>query len=60
MKCPHLIKWVISSCKALERPYTPSLFELDEYCMKREHRKCPFYLREILIISDIAEGNVTI
>lgn len=47
MKCPHLIKWVISSCKAVDRPYVPSLFELEEYCRTRSHRKCPFYLREI-------------
>jgi hypothetical protein len=58
MKCPHLVKWVISSCKALESPYTPSLFELDEYCTKKDHRKCPFYLREILNTADMAESNV--
>jgi hypothetical protein len=48
MKCPHLMKWVRSSCKAFERPYTPSMFELEEYCRRKEHRKCPFYLKDII------------
>ncbi len=49
MKCMHL-KTVsaVSCCKASERPYVPSLFELVEYCRKRDHRKCPFYLRGIV------------
>jgi hypothetical protein len=28
MKCTHLIKGRILSCKALERPYVPSLYQL--------------------------------
>lgn len=48
MKCPHLIKWVVSSCKALDKTYVPSLFELVEYCRTQEHRKCPFYLRDVV------------
>ncbi len=48
MQCPNLLKWVISSCKAVERPYVPSLFELEEYCSTGDHRKCPFYMRDIV------------
>ncbi len=49
MKCPHLIKWMITSCKAAgNRPYVPSLFELKEYCSTTSHRKCPFYMKDPL------------
>ncbi len=43
MKCPHLIKWVIESCKADCKPYVPSLSELEGFCKKEEHSKCSFY-----------------
>jgi hypothetical protein len=43
MKCPHLIKWVLFACKANEKPYFPSNFQLHEYCKTEEHKKCPFY-----------------
>ncbi len=49
MKCAHLIaSQEMQACSALEKPYMPSLFELGEYCKKKEHRKCPFYLRGII------------
>ncbi len=48
MQCPNLLKWIVSSCKAVERPYVPSLFELEEYCRTGDHRKCPFYMRDIV------------
>ncbi len=48
MQCPHLLKWTVSACKAVERPYVPSLFELEEYCRTMDHRKCPFYLRDLV------------
>jgi len=44
MKCPHLSKWVTFSCKANEKVYFPTDFQLEEYCKKREHKKCPFLL----------------
>jgi hypothetical protein len=28
--------------------YIPSLFELEEYCMSKDHRKCPFYLKGMI------------
>jgi len=42
------MKWSISSCKAFDKPYVPSLFELEEYCRTKEHRKCPFYLKDVI------------
>lgn len=57
MKCTHL-KTVstVSCCKASERPYVPSLFELGEYCRTTDHRKCPFYLKGI-VCTDRGEGD---
>ena len=47
MKCPHLIKCVIESCKADCKPYVPSLSELEGYCKNEDHRKCSFYLKDV-------------
>ncbi|OGW27439.1 MAG: hypothetical protein A2X59_07275 [Nitrospirae bacterium GWC2_42_7] len=60
MKCPHLIKWVIASCKALDKPYIPSIFELDEYCRTKDHRKCPFFLLDINNTSRNVEVGLTV
>lgn len=43
MKCPYLKKWVTFTCQALDRPYFPTAFQLNEYCKKKEHQKCPFF-----------------
>jgi len=43
IKCPHLTKWLTFACKAKEVLYFPSPFQLDEYCKRKSHRKCPFY-----------------
>ncbi len=51
MKCTHLIKGSTLFCKALEKLYIPSLFELAEYCRTKEHRRCPFYLKGIICMS---------
>lgn len=40
IRCPYLTKGICSAC---EKPYLPSPFELEEYCRRFEHRKCPFY-----------------
>lgn len=45
MKCPHLIKWLTIACKAKDKLYFPSPFQLQEYCNRKEHKKCPFYLK---------------
>ncbi len=47
MKCPHLVKWLTFACKATEKPYFPSEFQLHEYCKGKYHRKCPFYMSGI-------------
>ena len=44
MKCPHLGKWIIAECKAMDRPYVPSLFELEEYCRNQKYKRCPFFV----------------
>jgi len=43
MKCPHLLRWTVSSCKADAKPYVPSIFELDQYCTVRAYKNCPLY-----------------
>ena len=45
LKCPHLTKLLICTCKACEIPYAPTLFQLEEYCKSKQHEKCPFYLQ---------------
>jgi len=45
MKCPHLIKWLTFSCKASEKLYFPSPFQLQEYCKTKSHKKCPFLMQ---------------
>jgi hypothetical protein len=60
MKCPHLMKWVRVSYKAFERPYTPSMFELEEYCRRKDHRKCPFYLRNAISAARSVDSNLLV
>jgi len=43
MKCPHLTIWLTFACKASEKLYFPSDFQIEEYCRRKEHRKCPFF-----------------
>lgn len=46
MKCPHLMKWLSYSCKANEKPYFPSSFQIDEYCKGKFYKKCPFIIKK--------------
>lgn len=48
LKCTHLVKGKNVVCRALEKAYIPSLFQLVEYCRSGDYRKCPFYLRGIV------------
>lgn len=48
LKSMHLVNRTNAVCKALEKAYVPSLFQLVEYCRSGEYRKCPFYLRGIV------------
>jgi hypothetical protein len=54
------MKWVRASCKAFEKPYTPSMFELEEYCRRKDHRKCPFYLRNTISAARSVESNLLV
>jgi hypothetical protein len=53
MKCPHLIRWVTFGCKASNKLYFPSRFQLDEYCKKKAHKKCPFFLKKTDVEQEI-------
>lgn len=44
MSCPHLLKCTVSSCKADDKPYIPSVYELQEYCTVGAHERCPLYV----------------
>lgn len=47
-KCPNLVEWldwVIILCKKGERPYVPSLAEMQRYCKNNSFSKCPYYLK---------------
>jgi hypothetical protein len=46
MKCPHLNRWIVATCKIGERIYLPSVFQLEEYCRTKDHKKCPFLVRD--------------
>ncbi len=45
MKCPYLIKWLTFACKANDKIYFPSYFQLQEYCKCEGYKKCPFHLK---------------
>ncbi len=47
MKCPHLRRWTVAACRIDEKLYVPSVFQLEEYCRTREHRKCPFFVKRL-------------
>lgn len=47
MKCPHLNRWIVATCKIEERIYVPSVFQLNEYCKTRGHKKCPFFVTNV-------------
>lgn len=44
MSCPHLLNWTVSSCRADDKPYIPSIYELQEYCTVGAHERCPLYV----------------
>lgn len=45
MECPYLNNWRVVTCIVNNKLYIPSLFELEEYCKTKSHKKCPFLLR---------------
>ena len=44
MKCKFLVDDITPSCIAGEFSYVQTSFQVEEYCKKAEHRKCPFYI----------------
>jgi hypothetical protein len=42
MHCPHLLH-IDNSCDVIRPRYTPSEFEVDEYCATEQHLRCPLY-----------------
>lgn len=42
MHCPHLLH-IDNSCDVISPRYTPSEFEVDEYCATDQHLRCPLY-----------------
>jgi hypothetical protein len=56
MRCPHLKKWVLFTCNGTDTLYFPSAFQLEEYCKRKDHRKCPFFMTRIS--QDILENSV--
>ena len=44
MSCPHLLNWTVSYCRADDKPYIPSIYELQEYCTIGAHERCPLYI----------------
>jgi hypothetical protein len=47
MKCPHLRRWTVAACRIDEKVYVPSVFQLEEYCKTRGHRRCPFFVKHM-------------
>ena len=47
MKCPHLNLWLVAACRIDDTVYVPSSFQLQEYCKKKSHKKCPFFMQKI-------------
>ncbi|HUO76468.1 MAG TPA: hypothetical protein VMU21_02730 [Thermodesulfovibrionales bacterium] len=47
MKCPHLNRWIVATCKIDDRTYVPSVFQLDEYCKTGGHKRCPFFVKNV-------------
>ncbi len=53
MKCKYLNQfclsefgWTVKSCTANDRPYAPSISELQDYCNSSEFKKCPVLLKK--------------
>jgi len=58
MECVHLDLWVVPVshaklpiCKKVGKSYgrsyySPTIFQVQEYCKKKEHARCPFFLRD--------------
>jgi hypothetical protein len=45
MKCPYLKRWLVATCMIEDKIYVPSIFQLQEYCKTKGHKKCPFFMK---------------
>lgn len=43
----HGTKWFVTSCKALNNLYLPSLDELVSCCKNSDHKKCSIFLKSL-------------
>jgi hypothetical protein len=44
IRCPHLLKRVAYRCCTVDESYSPSNFQLREYCTTDRYSICPFHL----------------
>ena len=52
MKCAHLVACRnVLACSVHDRPYVPSLSDLDEYCKTVDHMDCPLYAQGTFCIN---------
>jgi len=47
MHCPYLLH-KDDGCEAVKTRFSPSEFELDEYCTTEKHLRCPLYRNQVL------------
>ncbi len=45
MKCRFLSGNYLLACRAENRIYMPSFFEIEEYCKSNRHKVCPLYFK---------------
>ena len=57
-KCRFLLDDGTLICNAGQLPYLPTDFQSEEYCIKQDHRKCPFYIESTIGEDDMAEADV--
>jgi len=60
MHCPYL-QHNDNSCDAVEPKYSPSEFEVDEYCATEQHLRCPLYQEHLLnVVSTFLKPKATL
>jgi hypothetical protein len=57
MKCPYLIRTIGYSCFAGEKPYSPSVIQLDRYCRTKESRRCPLLWAPLAVNRKETQGS---
>ena len=44
MGCPNLVVKDVPRCFTVNDSYCPSVFQVREYCSRRRHKICPFFV----------------